>query len=307
MILKLCTALLLLTTVSPSVAGFVIQPALSSVASKKSAIFQSEDVSNFVDGSDDESTKLEATENLSTGQINSEALSLKNELLELARRTDRGFQASTADKKRAREIIFDLARFNPTPEPASPYYADKSRNEQMATLAGKWTLVFTDAPDITGLDTSRNPFSTAKLGKIGQECSPPYIKNVIEWLRPDWASGLPLSGSDESRVLQKVVTSASATPEKPLIVDLKVAGLELEARSSEDDSSEDSSDLASRIQKQGIPVGLLSANPVDLKGPLNLPFGQFEILYLDADLRMIKTGQNFVAVNQRIRNGEEWF
>jgi hypothetical protein len=310
MIFKPCATLLLtITTVSPSVAGFVVQPALSSVTSKKSAIFQSDDVSNFADGSDDESTKLEATENLSAGQINSEALSLKNELLELARRTDRGFQASTADKKRARELIFDLARFNPTPEPASPYYADKSRNEQTATstLAGKWTLVFTDAPDITGLDTSRNPCSTAKLGKIGQECSPPYIKNVIEWLRPDWASGLPLSGSDESRVLQKVVTSASATPEKPLIVDLKVAGLELEAGSSDDGSSQDSSDIASRIQKQGIPVGLLSANPVDLKGPWNPPFGQFEILYLDADLRIIKTGQNFVAVNQRIRNGEEWF
>jgi hypothetical protein len=60
----------------------VVQPALPySVTSKKSTIFQSEDVSNFVDGSDDKSTKLEATENLSTGQIiNSEALRLKNEL-----------------------------------------------------------------------------------------------------------------------------------------------------------------------------------------------------------------------------------
>ena len=63
----------------------------------------------------------------------------------------------------------------------------------------------------------------------------------------------------------------------------------------------------SRIQQQGIPAGLLSINPVDLKGPLNPPFGQFEILYLDEDFRMIKTGQNFLAVNQRIQPGEEWF
>jgi hypothetical protein len=127
--------------------------------------------------------------------------------------------------------------------------------------------VFTDAPEITCLDTSRNPFSTAKLGKIGQECSPPYIENVIEWLRPDWASGLPRSGSDESRVLQKVVTLASATTEKPLIVDLKVAGLELEAGSSEEDSSEDSSDVANyREQVERIVDGGFEKGLCDIEG-----------------------------------------
>ena len=253
-------------------------------------------------------TSDESIENDKTGQ---EAVRLKNELLDLADRTKRGFQASAEDRKKAKELIFDLARLNPTPEPASPYYSsnDNRQASSSPTLAGKWTLVYTDAPDITGLDTSRNPFSTAKLGRIGQECNPPYIKNVIEWLRPDWAKNLPFSGSDETRVLQKIVTSASANPNKPLTVDLKVAGLELEAgaTSGDEDDSIQASDLVSLIQKRGIPAGLLSVNPVDLKGPLNPPFGQFEILYVDEDFRMIKTYQNFLAVNQRIKSGEEWF
>lgn len=188
---------------------------------------------------------------------------------------------------------------------------------------GKWQLIYTDAPDIVSLDSSKNPFSTAKLGRIGQECSPPYIKNVIEWLRPDWAKDLPFSGTDQSRILQKVVTAASATPTKPLLVNLKVAGFELEAgttkmtgRGDSDGNgmsttttttTSSSSDLMNRIQREGIPAGLLSFNPVDLKGPVNTPFGQFEILYLDDELRMIRTGQNYLAVNRRLAPDEEWF
>ena len=200
-----------------------------------------------------------------------------------------------------------MARCNPTPEPASPYYTDRQgTNEQSEiSLAGKWNLIYTDAPDITGLDTSRNPFSTAQLGRIGQECNPPYIKNVIEWRRPDWAKDLPFSGSDDSRILQKVVTSASATPEKPLNVDLKVAGLELE--SGDNNNCNNDGDLVSTIRNLGLPAGLLSQNPIDLKGPLNPPFGQFEILYLDEEIRIIKTGQSYLAVNRRINDGEEWF
>jgi len=263
---------------------------------------------------DESSVQTVEEEFVGPEKIDSAAAALKCELQNLSERTNRGFQASAADREKAKEIIFDLARLNPTPEPASPYYSTEGPLSEPSspapTLAGKWTLIYTDAPDITGLDTSRNPFSTAKLGRIGQECNPPYIKNVIEWLRPDWAKDLPFSGSDDSQVLQKVVTSASAGSEKPLTVDLKIAGLELEAGSTETFSTignAEPSDLVSRIQQQGIPAGLLSINPVDLKGPLNPPFGQFEILYLDEDFRMIKTGQNFLAVNQRIQPGEEWF
>merc|ERR1711935_241386 len=115
------------------------------------------------------------------------------------------------------------------------------------SISGKWTLIYTDAPDITGLDTSRNPFSTATLGRIGQDCNPPFVKNVIEWKRPSWASSLPFSGNENSRILQKVVTSASASPDKPNLVNLKIAGLELETPGRQDEVSADDADVASRI------------------------------------------------------------
>mmetsp|Transcript_15525 Transcript_15525/g.22135 ORF Transcript_15525/g.22135 Transcript_15525/m.22135 type:complete len:85 (+) Transcript_15525:98-352(+) len=46
-------------------------------------------------------------------------------------------------------------------------------------------------------------------------------------------------------------------------------------------------------------------NPLELRGPLKLPFGQFEILFLDRDMRIIKTGQGYLAVN--IREEDDWF
>ena len=236
---------------------------------------------------------------------------LKAELLTIAGKTNRGFRASRNEQSRIKEIIFQLRSLNPTVEPASSYYegAASSVASDNNTLAGKWTLLYTDAPDITSLDTSQLPFSTAQLGRIGQECSPPYIKNVIEWKRPDWARNLPFTGSDDSGILQKVVTSATASPDMPRIVNLKVAGLELlsAGRSSSSSTSSMGADLPSRIREDGIIGGLLGANPVDLKGPWNPPFGQFEILYLDKEFRIIKTYQNYLAVNRRIKPGEEWF
>ena len=238
---------------------------------------------------------------------------LKAELLTIAEKTNRGFQASNNEQSRIKEIIFQLRPLNPTAEPASSYYeraaSSVASDDNENTLTGKWTLLYTDAPDITSLDTSQLPFGAAQLGRIGQECSPPYIKNVIEWKKPDWARSLPLSGSDDSRILQKVVTSATASPDKPRIVNLKVAGLELLSAGSSSRTSTGNmgADLQTRIKEDGLIGGLLGANPVDLKGPWNPPFGQFEILYLDEELRIIKTYQNYLAVNRRMDLEEEWF
>lgn len=241
-----------------------------------------------------------------------EALALQDELMLISRKTNRGFQASNSDRGTAREIIMQLTKWNPTAEPARPYYEGQASKEDSDsskfTIAGKWNLVYTDAPDITSLDTSRNLFSTAELGRIGQECVPPYIKNVIEWQRPGWARGLPLSGSDSSRVLQKVVTLASASAAEPQRVDLKVGGLEFEVPgSSKQIGTMTIADLAKTIQTDGIVAGVVSSNPLDLKGPIMPPFGRFQILYLDESFRVIRTSQNYLAANQRIRDGEEWF
>mmetsp|Transcript_18424 Transcript_18424/g.22125 ORF Transcript_18424/g.22125 Transcript_18424/m.22125 type:complete len:340 (+) Transcript_18424:82-1101(+) len=263
-----------------------------------------------------------------------EAIRLKEDLLALASVTKRGFASSKEQRQKAKDIVYDLASYNPTKNPASPYYSSKDSGgmvyegtctstdgSDLPTLAGKWTLIYTDAPDITGLDGG--PLATAKLGRIGQECTPPLIKNVIEWRRPDWAASLPFSGSDDSRVLQKVCVEASAKPEKPFEVDLKIVGLDVMALNGNSrggdtngmDSADNDNDntallnnlhkLPETIQQDGIPVGLLKSNPIELRGPLTVPFGQFEILYLDDEMRIIKTGQNYIAVN--VRDEEEWF
>lgn len=241
-----------------------------------------------------------------------EAVRLREELVSLAEATNRGFSASSSQKKRARDIIFELANFNPTSDPAAPYYNQNIPSSTAVSLAGKWDLIFTDAPDITSLDTSRNPVATAQLGRIGQECVPPLIKNVIEWKKPEWIDQLPVtlpfSGNTESRVLQKVCTRATASPDNPMLVDLKLVGIDLVAPPSfssiinEDDN--DDNTLQDDIARDGLPVGFLKNNPLELRGPLTAPFGQFEVLYLDEEMRIVLT-RGFVAVNLRCR--EEWF
>jgi len=219
--------------------------------------------------------------------VSTRAMELKRELIALSESTNRGFRASRVDRNQAKKTISELAKLNPSPEPAAAYYlpTSKSSGSSAKGLAGKWTLVYTDAPDITSLDAT-GPLSTAKLGRVGQQCDPPRIANVIEWTKPDWASDLPFSGSENSRVLQKVVCEGSASPSNPSTVDLKILGLELEG---EGDSG---------------PASILGNNPVKLQGPLSAPFGKFDILYLDETMRITKTYQGFYAVNLR---DDEWF
>ena len=90
------------------------------------------------------------------------------------------------------------------------------------------------------------------------------------------------------------------------MVDLKLVGLELSGSSGgvRAESEEGSiSGLSSKILNG--PAGLLEGNPVNLRGPLQAPFGRFEILYLDDDMRITRTNQGFIAVNSRDAN--DWF
>ena len=128
-----------------------------------------------------------------------------------------------------------LASLNPALEPASAYYTigDKTTSGSEASIAGKWTLIYTNAPDITSLDPNTNRVPNlvppnAKLGRIGQECNADKatISNVIEWGKPDWLNNIIAStSSDKSdqinskdRILQKVVCEAKAYPKEPNIV-----------------------------------------------------------------------------------------
>ncbi len=229
---------------------------------------------------------------------------LKDDLVALASSTSRGFSASREDRDEAKNIINQLSKLSPTEEPAAAYYptssdAQATSEDVVPSLAGKWTLIYTDAPDITSLDA---PLSIQKLGRIGQECIPPLIKNVIEWKRPTWASALPFSGDEESRILQKVVTEGSSSPATNPTVDLKIVGLEITGSNG---SMEDTNQGLMKLLNG--PAALFEENPINLQGPLKGPFGRFEILYLDDEMRITKTYQGFYAVNVRQEKDNEWF
>jgi hypothetical protein len=260
---------------------------------------------------------------------------LRQELIDLGKRTERGFKASRSDRERAEKLIFDLAQYNQVREPVRTYYGDKPTDHTDTTasppsIQGKWTLIYTDAPDITGLGVP-SPFVT--LGRIGQDCSnPPYISNVIEWCAPSWASNIPFlvgknkNAIESARVLQKVVTFGSAVPASPTVVDLNVAGLQLSSgtitstemstSNERNDNSVRSNDLRTAIEEDGFIVGFLKQQQKD-KPNIDLlkldesrqpPFGSFEILYLDDTLRITKTSRKHYAINVRIQSPEdEWF
>lgn len=230
---------------------------------------------------------------------------LKDDLVALASSTRRGFSASRKDRDEAKNIINKLSKLSPTKEPAAAYYTTptdaQARSEDIVpSLAGKWTLIYTDAPDITSLDA---PFSVQKLGRIGQECNPPLINNVIEYKRPNWASSLPFSGDEDSRILQKVITEGSSTPADNPTVDLKLVGLEISG-SNGNGSMDETNPLTKLLNG---PAALFEENPIKLQGPLKGPFGKFDILYLDDEMRITKTYQGFFAVNVRQEKENEWF
>eukprot|EP00977_Amphora_coffeiformis_P006266 scaffold1344_cov124-Amphora_coffeaeformis.AAC.1 len=75
-----------------------------------------------------------------------------------------GFQATPTDRQRMKYLIQQLAAVtakNPaaaTQEPAAAYYTKGTHDDNNPTsspsLVGKWTLLYTDAPDILTLADS---------------------------------------------------------------------------------------------------------------------------------------------------------
>uniref|UniRef100_A0A7S1BLP8 Plastid lipid-associated protein/fibrillin conserved domain-containing protein n=1 Tax=Corethron hystrix TaxID=216773 RepID=A0A7S1BLP8_9STRA len=169
---------------------------------------------------------------------------LKSSLMAIATKTKRGFMAKFSDKEKVNSIITELSVLNPTSEPAAAYY-DQSKSRpttslddvqyEMPSIAGKWTLIYTDAPDITSLDTSKGsgilsnlrPPPLAELGRIGQECDPPSIKNVIEWYQPSWLNDMTGNDISRRRILQKVCTEGIADSNDPKTVNLDIVGLDI--------------------------------------------------------------------------------
>mmetsp|Transcript_11900 Transcript_11900/g.24342 ORF Transcript_11900/g.24342 Transcript_11900/m.24342 type:complete len:284 (+) Transcript_11900:231-1082(+) len=223
----------------------------------------------------------------------------KADLVRIGEETNFGITATKGVRREAEGIIESLVASRP------------KEDYSLSGCEGKWTLIYTDAPDITSL--ARTP--TSKLGRVGQEVVKSgedgefEVRNVIEWLRPAWASRLPLpsrvkgwvigsepGSSGAGRVIQKVVTAGKDRDEKGNTVDLKsqIKGAQVYAEG----------------ESEGLPLLLqrVKENPIDLKGPLSsLPFGSFEIMYLDEGMRIIKTSNGYWACNLKDDSGSEWF
>ena len=215
----------------------------------------------------------------------------KAELFKLGETTDRGFTATSGQRKEAESIIKTLK-------------GTQKIRPSLADLEGKWTLVYTDAPDITGL--AQQP--AGRLGRVGQEISRDgdnfVISNVIEWLRPRWLDRLPLGRfagrlvgeKDKGRVIQKVVTEGTeraSDVDGGVFVDLKIKGASFTPQGEDNE----------------LPIAfqLLRDNPPTLEGEVTLPFGSFEILYRDEALRIIKTSNGHYAVNAKDDVTSSWF
>ena len=91
----------------------------------------------------------------------------KDALLQAIAGTDRGFKKDKSMAASVRNAIHALS--------------DAAKDLTPVPLDGDWTLLWTDAPDITGLGSSL-PFAPT-LGRIGQEISAAdgTVVNVIEW------------------------------------------------------------------------------------------------------------------------------
>ena len=145
-------------------------------------------------------------------------------------------------------------------------------------------LAYSDAPDILGLRGG----PLAKLRRIGQQIDADArtIDNVIEYVPADWLrgpfvfNGVAADDSLQQRVLLSYETKGSR-------VDIKICGTSIKPATV-------------------LGVNLLAAPPLTLEGGISLPFGSFELLYNDGDLRVVKTAQGYWGVNRRLPPGQGW-
>lgn len=269
---------------------------------------------------------------------------LKQQLLSYGIQTKRGFQSSTTERKKIQQLLYQLAFFNPTPEPAEVYYNISATSEMTKgthhianlSLTGRWNMIYTDAPDIISLRNT--PPALIELGRIGQDCTiPNTIMNVIEWVEPQWIRPLlsqwdavwanrPATSSTTppittdapgavSRILQKIITTASSQPSQPTMIQLRLVGVSIDIPSDSKSLSRRWMELLPR-QSIRFPPTMNQTTPgtttswMRTSSP-SLTLGEFEVLYLDEDLKVTRTGQGYYIVSQRIREEMEgsdvWF
>jgi len=194
---------------------------------------------------------------------------LKARLLAAAAASGRGFETSEAQKAEVLRLIRELVASSPPP----PDRAD---------VDGDWELLWTDAPDILGLRGG----PVANLRRIGQQIdtSAGTIENVIEYEPARWNPLVAPLGAQDDRVQQRVLLTFVSSGQR---YELRLAG------------------TAFRFETLlGVKLGALRR--LEFKGPFDVPFGSFDLLYNDGSLRIVRTLQGFYSLNRKMGPEEGW-
>lgn len=215
-----------------------------------------------------------------SSEASNQVHALISKLLTECESCDRGFNATKSQQDSIRQLISEIKIYNPTKEPATSFYPDSmaSNKDSEASLDGQWTLLWTDAPDILAL---KNQSPLSEVGDIGQNylSREQKIENVIQWKPKEWVkASVGVCRNDD--VEQRVVLRGKASPNNPSRVELSLEGIDVEAKTV---------------------FGQPFAPDLTLKVPfgLALPFGTFDVLYLDDCIRITRTLQGFYAINSR--------
>jgi len=192
---------------------------------------------------------------------------LRTELDEALRGLERGFSASAEQRKAVEGVVSKLAAVSPVAAPARMLLKEDSA----------WTLLYSDAPDIVG---NGNALPIApRSGRIGQrfDAREATVTNIVEAIPPQAvADSLSQVASDsvEQRVVLRVEAKSDVT------VSLSLLGLSVQPG-----------------KVLGVDVAWLP--PLALQLPAPAPFGEFQILYYDGELRVVRTGQGYLGINSR--------
>jgi len=180
-----------------------------------------------------------------------------------------GFDASAAQRRHITQLLEDLRKLQP--EASAP----------ARDLDGDWVLLYSDAPDITGL-TNAGPL--VQLKRVGQSIDQAEgtVANCIEYSPRPW-----VPASDATDVVQQRVLLNYEVQDDGKSCRLQLRGLELEA-------------------KQIAGIDLSAVPPLSLVGLITLPFGDFRCLYNDGDIRVVQTAQGYYSVNRRLDASDGW-
>ena len=195
----------------------------------------------------------------------------KSTLFSLLDGIDRGFAASSSQRKAVTSALEALKAVNPRP------------TDGAIGLSGDWELLYTDAPDILGL---KNAGPLAELRRVGQQIDAEAgtIENVIEYAPASWLPLDAISAQDD-RVQQRVCLTYEVEKGTRCVCQVNTFGVN---------------------PQTFFGVNLRSSPPLKLpEAPFKVPFGNFDVLYNDGDIRVVRTIQGYYGVNRRITAEEE--